>query len=317
MLTFAFIPHSWCPFPAGSPIDAQRVVSRACRWTSLACTCSLSSCPSCSWIFSAASWCACSLYALISLSWELASSSLPSFEDIFSIGFSEFNSRTLYLFWQLSSTVHEFLSPPRTVSNGEFSCLNLQSLKFLARYTSKYNINHSELPTSSSLSWQGSAVKPAVQLLQSASGGIFQCMQFLPFIYFSYLLYLGHLSLLGLQTKPEDRATLVRSARSSPITWGHSWAPWQPLLCMLLTSAHKKCLAQKVARFGSLGWIPIIRVAFNSSCVALQYKTGTKFFHRAVPELHGIKNRKISVQPRGILRVFLKFYRVSDDLSKK
>ena len=36
----------------------------------------------------------------------------------------------------------------------------------------------------------------------SASGGTFQCMQFLPlFIYFSYLSYLGHTSLLGLQTK--------------------------------------------------------------------------------------------------------------------
>ena len=60
----------------------------------------------------------------------------------------------------------------------------------------------------------------------------------------------------------------------------------------------QKCLAQKV---GSLGWIPMIQVPFNnSSCVALQYETGTKFFHRAVPELHGIKNQKISVQPRGI-----------------
>ena len=44
----------------------------------------------------------------------------------------------------------------------------------------------------------------------------------------------------------------------------------------------------------------MIQAPFNSSCVALQYKTGTKFFHRAVPELHGIKNQKISVQPRGI-----------------
>ena len=51
----------------------------------------------------------------------------------------------------------------------------------------------------------------------------------------------------------------------------------------------QKCLAQKVVRFGSLGWIPMIQVPFNSSCVALQYETGTKFFHRAVPELHGIK----------------------------
>ena len=47
--------------------------------------------------------------------------------------------------------------------------------------------------------------------------------------------------------------------------------------------------SQKVARFGSLGWIPMIQASFNSSCTALQYKTGTKFFHRAVPELHGIK----------------------------
>ena len=51
-------------------------------------------------------------------------------------------------------------------------------------------------------------VRPAVQNSTnvadpgSASGGTFQCMQFLPFfIYFSYLFYLGHLSLLGLQTK--------------------------------------------------------------------------------------------------------------------
>ena len=52
----------------------------------------------------------------------------------------------------------------------------------------------------------------------------------------------------------------------------------------------QKCLAQKVVRFGSLGWIPIIQVPFDSSCVALQYETGTKIFHRAVPELHALKN---------------------------
>ena len=45
----------------------------------------------------------------------------------------------------------------------------------------------------------------------------------------------------------------------------------------------------------------MIQASFNSSYVALQYNTGTKFFHRAVPELNGIKNQKISVQPRGIL----------------
>ena len=38
-------------------------------------------------------------------------------------------------------------------------------------------------------------------------------------------------------------------------------------------------------RFGSLGWIPMIQVPFYSSGVALQYKTGTKFFHRAVPKV--------------------------------
>ena len=46
---------------------------------------------------------------------------------------------------------------------------------------------------------------------------------------------------------------------------------------MLLASAHKKRLAQKVGHLGSLEWIPMIQVLFNSSCVTLQYKTGTKF----------------------------------------
>ena len=52
----------------------------------------------------------------------------------------------------------------------------------------------------------------------------------------------------------------------------------------------QKCLAQKVVRFGSLGWIPMFQVPFHSSCVALQYETGMKFFHQAVPELHAVKN---------------------------
>ena len=47
--------------------------------------------------------------------------------------------------------------------------------------------------------------------------------------------------------------------------------------------------SQKVVRFGSPGWIPMIQAPFNSSCVALQYETGTKFFHRAVPMLHAVK----------------------------
>ena len=49
---------------------------------------------------------------------------------------------------------------------------------------------------------QRSKTRTSVADPGSASGGTFQCMQFLPFfIYFSYLFYLGHLSLLGLQTK--------------------------------------------------------------------------------------------------------------------
>jgi hypothetical protein len=35
----------------------------------------------------------------------------------------------------------------------------------------------------------------------------------------------------------------------------------------------------KVVRFGSPGWIPMIQPSFNSSCAALQYEIGTKFFH--------------------------------------
>ena len=62
----------------------------------------------------------------------------------------------------------------------------------------------------------------------------------------------------------------------------------------------KKCLAQKVGNLGSLGPIPMIQPPFNSTCVALQYEPGTKFFHRAVPELHGHKKSEISVQLRGI-----------------
>ena len=148
--------------------------------------------------------------------------------------------------------------------------------------------------------------KPAVQLLQIQKvhpvAHSSACNFCLFFIYFSYLFYLGHLLLLGLQ---EDRVTLLFSARSSPTTQRHSWAPWQALLCMLLASAHRKCLAQKVVRFGSPGWIPMIRAPFSSSCVALQYDW--KVFHRVVPEVHGIENQKISVQPRGIFYI-LKVY---------
>ena len=55
----------------------------------------------------------------------------------------------------------------------------------------------------------------------------------------------------------------------------------------------------------------MIQASFNSSCIAPQYETGTKFFHRAVPELHvhGTENHKISVQPCGVFHIFSKAYR--------
>ena len=34
----------------------------------------------------------------------------------------------------------------------------------------------------------------------------------------------------------------------------------------------------------------MIQPPFNSCCVALQYEPGTKFFHRAVPELHKVEH---------------------------
>ena len=131
-------------------------------------------------------------------------------------------------------------------------------------------------------------------------------MQFLPhFIYYSYLFYLGHLSLLGLQIKTR------RQSKSS------TFCSWWVLLCMLLASAHKKCLVQKVGHLVSLGLIPMIQAPFNSSCTALQYETGMKFFHWVVLELHGIENHNISVQPCGIFHIFWKVYRVCPKTSRK
>ena len=51
----------------------------------------------------------------------------------------------------------------------------------------------------------------------------------------------------------------------------------------------KKCPAQIVEHLGSLGPIPMIQAPQDSSSVASQYELGTKFFHRAVPEVHAGK----------------------------
>ena len=124
-------------------------------------------------------------------------------------------------------------------------------------------------------------------------------MQFLPFLsIFSYLFYLGHLSLLGLQTKTrrqKNSSTLCLFKSHNPETFMSSTAS---TFVHAICKRSQKYLAQKVGHLGSLGWIPMIQVPFNSTCIALQYDTGTKFFHRAIPELHAIKNStKIVISP--------------------
>ena len=108
---------------------------------------------------------------------------------------------------------------------------------------------------------------------------------FAVFIYFSYLFYLGRPSLLGVQTKTRRKSNSSTLLSLSGDV--HEFRGERFCACHL--QALKKCLAQKVPRFGSLRPIPIIQPLFNSSCVALQYEPGTTFFHRAVPELHACK----------------------------
>ena len=79
---------------------------------------------------------------------------------------------------------------------------------------------------------------------------------------------------------------------------------------MLFASAHKKYL---VVRFGLLGLTPMIQPPFRSSCAALQYEAGTKFFRRAIPELHDIKQSEIPAQPRGVSVHFLHVCELSGD----
>ena len=62
----------------------------------------------------------------------------------------------------------------------------------------------------------------------------------------------------------------------------------------------KKVPRAKSGTFWFPEWIPMIQPPFCSSCVALQYETGTKVFHRAVPELCNIKNHEIPALPHGV-----------------
>ena len=132
--------------------------------------------------------------------------------------------------------------------------------------------NPSSLAPAQLLSQQ-SKIRTSVADLGSASNGTFQCMQFFPFLsIFSYLFYLGHLSLLGLQTKTR------RQRNSSTFCSFKSHNPETFVSSVANTSLHaickrsQKCITQKVGQLGSLGWIPMIQVPFNSSCIALQYE---------------------------------------------
>ena len=119
---------------------------------------------------------------------------------------------------------------------------------------------------------QQSKTRTSVADPGSASGGTFQCMQFLPFLsIFSYLFYLGYLSLLGLQTKTRrqsNSSTLCSFKSHNPETFMSSTASAS---VHAICKRSQKCLVQKVGHLGSLGWIPMIQVLLNSSCVALQY----------------------------------------------
>ena len=124
-------------------------------------------------------------------------------------------------------------------------------------------------------------VKPAVQNTykpcrsRSASGATFQCMQILPFLsIFSYLSYLDHTSLLGLQTK--TRSIFFSFKFYNPET---SMSSAVNVVVHAIHKRSKKCLAQKVDNLGSLRPIPMIQQPFNSSCAALRYAPGTKFYH--------------------------------------
>ena len=89
---------------------------------------------------------------------------------------------------------------------------------------------------------------------------------------FSYLSYLGHSSLLGLQTKPEDRATLFSFNSHNLETSMHSAVNgFVHALCKHL---------QNCAKSGKV-WFPW----FNHHSVALvQLEPGMKFFHWMVPK---------------------------------
>ena len=100
--------------------------------------------------------------------------------------------------------------------------------------------------TSDKLLSQRSKTRTSVADPGSASGGTYQCMQFLPFLsIFSYLFNLGHLSLLGLQTKTrrQSNSSTFSSFKShNPETFMSSTASAS---VQLFAIAHKSASSKK------------------------------------------------------------------------
>ena len=146
-----------------------------------------------------------------------------------------------------------------------------------------------------------SAVKPAVQLLQIQEvhlGPHSNACNFLPFL--SILLPVLSRSSFTSRTPNKDQK----------IEQLFSFKSQNPEISMssavnVFVHAIRKC-SQKVPRIRS-----------GSSYVALQYETGAKFFHRAVPELHDIKKSGISAQPHGVSVRFLHVCEVSGNFCWK
>ena len=97
----------------------------------------------------------------------------------------------------------------------------------------------------------------------------------------------------------------VLSSHLSPITRRHPWAPRWMLLCMLFASARRSASRKKWFVLARLDQFPWFNPPLNSTWVALQYQSGTKFIHQAIPKIRGIQNQVNSVQPCGLSLHFL------------
>ena len=138
------------------------------------------------------------------------------------------------------------------------------------------------------------------------------------FIYFSYLFYLGNLSLLELQTKTR------RQRNSSTFC---SFKSHNPEILFMSSAASAfvhatRKRSQKVPRAKSgtfwFPWmIPMIQAPFNGSCIALQYETGTTFFHERFQSYTASKIRKFQYNRVVFFHIFSKVYRVCPRTNRK